>query len=320
MMKKFLSSLLALTMILSLVIVPANATGGADGTTAPTSSATLSITGATGKDGHAKVGDTLTFALTDPVVNDGSGTPSGESIQSITWQVNGNSNNGSYEVTTADAGKTLTVSYKAEIQYVLADQHETGSVTINDTTKVHVDAEETYKYTVNGEVSVSAKPDTGIKSGDTVKFTVNTDKLFCKKISSNNTEHGYDLTGGTDYTLSYAWTVNDKSDPNKTASIDVKLTTDKASEKQTVSCKVSATFIDDPTYKSNSLFGSKTVTVTNDKVNADAEFEAAVKKVAFSGRTYGISGPVYYLESETNKLDQMALPLMVSPALKPSAW
>ena len=306
MMKKFLSSLLALTMILSLVIVPANATGGADGTTAPTGSATLSITGATGKDGHAKVGDTLTFALTDPVVNDGSGTPSGESIQSITWQVNGNSNNGSYEVTTADAGKTLTVSYMAEIQYLLADQYKTGSVTINDTTKVHVDAEETYTYTVNGEVSVSAKPDTGIKSGDTVKFTVNTDKLFCKKISSNNTEHGYDLTEGTDYTLSYAWTVNGKSDPNKTASIDVKLTTDKASEKQTVSCKVSATFKDDPTYKSNSLSGSKTVTVTNDKVNADAEFEAAVKKVAFSGRTYGISGPVYYLESETNKLDQMA--------------
>ena len=306
MMKKFLSSLLALTMILSLVIVPANATGGADGTTAPTGSATLSITGATGKDGHAKVGDTLTFALTDPVVNDGSGTPSGESIQSITWQVNGNSNNGSYEVTTADAGKTLTVSYMAEIQHLLADQYKTGSVTINDTTKVHVDAEETYTYTVNGEVSVSAKPDTGIKSGDTVKFTVNTDKLFCKKISSNNTEHGYDLTEGTDYTLSYAWTVNGKSDPNKTASIDVKLTTDKASEKQTVSCKVSATFEDDPTYKSNSLSGSKTVTVTNDKVNADAEFEAAVKKVAFSGRTYGISGPVYYLESETNKLDQMA--------------
>ena len=315
MMKKFLSSLLALTMILSLVIVPANATGGTDigtgtgtgtGTSAATGSATLSITGATGKDGHAKVGDTLTFALTDPVVNDGSGTPSGESIQSITWQVNGNSNNGSYEVTTADAGKTLTVSYMAEIHYLLANQYKTGSVTINDTTKVHVDAEETYTYTVNGEVSVSAKPDTGIKSGDTVKFTVNTDKLFCKKISSNNTEHGYDLTEDTDYTLSYAWTVNGKSDPNKTASIDVKLTTDKASEKQTVSCKVSATFKDDPTYKSNSLSGSKTVTVTNDKVNADAEFEAAVKKVAFSGRTYGISGPVYYLESETNKLDQMA--------------
>ena len=304
-MKKFLSSLLALTMILSLVIVPANATGGTD-TTAATGSATLSITGATGKGGHAKVGDTLTFALTDPVVNDGSGTPSNESIQNITWQVNGNSNNGSYKVATADAGKTLTVSYMAEIQYLLANQSKTGSVTINDTTKVHVDAEETYTYTVNGEVSVSAKPDTGIKSGDTVKFTVNTDKLFCKKISSAEPDHGYDLTEGTDYTLSYAWTLNGKSVPGTTASIDVKLTTDKASEKQTVSCKVSATFKDDPTYKSNSLSAPITVTVTNDKVNADAEFEAAVKKVAFSGRTYGISGPVYYLESETNKLDQMA--------------
>ena len=314
MMKKFLSSLLALTMILSLVIVPANATGGTDigtgagtgtGTSAATGSATLSIAGATGKGGHAKVGDTLTFALTNPVVNDGSGTPSNESIQNITWQVNGDSNNGSYKVTTADAGKTLTVSYMAEIEYLLADQYKTGSVTINDTTKVHVDAEETYTYTVNGEVSVSAKPDTGIKSGDTVKFTVNTDKLFCKKISSNNPDHGDDLTEGTDYTLSYAWTVNGKSDPNKTASIDVKLTTDKASAEQTVSCKVSATFKDDPTYKSNSLSGSKTVTVTNDKVNADAEFAAAIKQVTFNNRTYGISGPVYYLANEHNNLDKM---------------
>ena len=306
-MKKFLSSLLALTMILSLVIVPANATGG---TSAATGSATLSIDGATGKGGHAKVGDTLTFTLTDPVVNDSSGsTPSNKSIQSITWQVNGDSNNGSYKVTTADAGKTLTVSYMAEIEYTKEDglhQQSTGSVQIHDSKKVTVDAEETISYTVNGEVSVSATPDTGIKSGDTVKFTVNTDKLFCKKISSDDPNHGYDLTEGTDYTLSYAWTVNGTSVSDKTASIDVKLTTDKASEKQTVSCKVSATFKDDPTYKSNSLSGSKTVTVTNDKVNADAEFEAAVKKVAFNGRTYGISGPVYYLESETNKLDQMA--------------
>ena len=309
MMKKFLSSLLALTMILSLVIVPANATSGTDiGTSAATGSATLSIAGATGEGGHAKVGDTLTFALTNPVVNDGSGTPSNESIQNITWQVNGDSNNGSYKVTTADAGKTLTGSYMAEIEYTKEDglhNQSTGSVQIHDSKKVTVDAEETISYTVNGEVSVSATPDTGIKSGDTVKFTVNTDKLFCKKISSNNPDHGDDLTEGTDYTLSYAWTVNGTSVPDKTASINVKLTTDKASEKQTVSCKVSATFKDDPTYKSNSLSGSKTVTVTNDKVNADAEFKAAIKQVTFNDRTYGISGPVYYLANEHNNLDKM---------------
>ena len=320
MMKKFLSSLLALTMILSLVIVPANATGGTDigtgtgtgtGTSAATGSATLSITGATGKGGHAKVGDTLTFALTNPVVNDSSVKVISKNINpdSVTWKVDSAENNGSYEVTTTDAGKTLTVSYTAEIDYTKEDglhNQGTGSVRISGSKSVTVDAAETISYTVNGEVSVSAEPDTGIKSGDTVKFTVNTDKLFCKKISSNNPDHGDDLTEGTDYTLSYAWTVNGKSVSDKTASIRVKLTTDKASEKQTVSCKVSATFKDDPTYKSNSLSGSKTVTVTNDKVNADAEFKAAVKKVAFGGRTYGISGPVYYLEDETNKLDQMA--------------
>ena len=320
MMKKFLSSLLALTMILSLVIVPANATGGTDigtgtgtgtGTTAATGSATLSITGAKGNGGNAKVGDTLKFALTDPVVNDSSVKVISKNIDpdSVTWKVDSAENDGSYRVTTADAGKTLTVSYTAEIQYTTKDGRDesgTGSVQISGQKTVTVDAEETYTYTVNGEVSVSAKPDTGIKSGDTVTFTVDTKGLFCKKISSNNTNHGYDLTEGTDYTLSYAWTVNGESVSDKTASIRVKLTTDKASEKQTVSCKVSATFKDDPTYKSNSLSGSKTVTVTNDKVNADAEFEAAVKKVAFNGRTYGISGPVYYLERETNKLDQMA--------------
>ena len=319
MMKKFLSSLLALTMILSLVIVPANATGGTDigtgtgtgtGTSAATGSATLSITGATGKGGHAKVGDTLTFALTNPVVNDSSVKVISKNINSdsVTWNVDSAENNGSYEVTTTDAGKTLTVSYTAEIDYTKEDSlHEqsTGSVQISGQKTVTVDAEETFTYTVNGEVSVSAEPDTGIKSGDTVKFTVNTDKLFCKKISSNNPDHGDDLTEGTDYTLSYAWTVNGKSVSDKTASIRVKLTTDKASEKQTVSCKVSATFKDAPTYKSNSLSAPITVTVTNDKVNADAEFAAAIKQVTFNGRTYGISGPVYYLANEHNNLDKM---------------
>ena len=319
MMKKFLSSLLALTMILSLVIVPANATGGTDigtgtgtgtGTSAATGSATLSITGATGKGGHAKVGDTLTFALTNPVVNDSSVKVISKNINSdsVTWNVDSAENNGSYEVTTTDAGKTLTVSYTAEIDYTKEDglhEQSTGSVQISGQKTVTVDAEETFTYTVNGEVSVSAEPDTGIKSGDTVKFTVNTDKLFCKKISSNNPDHGDDLTEGTDYTLSYAWTVNGKSVSDKTASIRVKLTTDKASEKQTVSCKVSATFKDDPTYKSNSLSAPITVTVTNDKVNADAEFAAAIKQVTFNGRTYGISGPVYYLANEHNNLDKM---------------
>lgn len=318
-MKKFLSSLLALTMILSLVIVPANATGGTDigtgtgtgtGTSAATGSATLSITGATGKGGHAKVGDTLTFALTNPVVNDSSVKVINKNINSgsVTWKVDSAENNGSYEVTTADAGKTLTVSYTAEIDYTKEDglhNQGTGSVQISGQKTVTVDAEETISYTVNGEVSVSAKPDTGIKSGDTVKFTVNTGKLFCKKISSSDPNHGYDLTEGTDYTLSYAWTVNGESISDKTASINVKLTTDKASEKQTVSCKVSATFKDDPTYKSNSLSAPITVTVTNDKVNADAEFEAAIKQVMFNNRTYGISGPVYYLANEHNNLDKM---------------
>lgn len=319
MMKKFLSSLLALTMILSLVIVPANATGGTDigtgtgtgtGISAATGSATLSITGATGKGGHAKVGDTLTFALTNPVVNDSSVKVITKNINSdsVTWNVDSAENNGSYEVTTTDAGKTLTVSYTAEIDYTKEDglhEQSTGSVQISGQKTVTVDAEETFTYTVNGEVSVSAEPDTGIKSGDTVKFTVNTDKLFCKKISSNNPDHGDDLTEGTDYTLSYAWTVNGKSVSDKTASIRVKLTTDKASEKQTVSCKVSATFKDDSTYKSNSLSAPITVTVTNDKVNADAEFAAAIKQVTFNGRTYGISGPVYYLANEHNNLDKM---------------
>ena len=319
MMKKFLSSLLALTMILSLVIVPANATGGTDigtgtgtgtGTSAATGSATLSITGATGKGGNAKVGNTLTFTLTNPVVNDSSVKVISKNINpdSVTWKVDSAENNGSYNVGTADAGNTLTVSYTAKIQYTTKDGRDelgTGSVQISGQKTVTVDAEETYTYTVNGEVSVSAKPDTGIKSGDTVKFTVNTDKLFCKKISSNNTNHGYDLTEGTDYNLSYAWTVNGKSVSDKTASIRVKLTTDKASEKQTVSCKVSATFKDDLTYKSNSLSAPITVTVTNDKVNADAEFAAAIKQVTFNGRTYGISGPVYYLANEHNNLDKM---------------
>ena len=57
-MKKFLSSLLALTMILSLVIVPANAatTVGATGS--------FTISGPT----TASEGDTVSFSITNPKI------------------------------------------------------------------------------------------------------------------------------------------------------------------------------------------------------------------------------------------------------------
>ena len=285
MMKKFLSSLLALTMILSLVIVPANATGGTDigtgtgtgtGTSAATGSATLSITGATGEGGHAKVGDTLTFTLTDPVVNDSSGsTPSNKSIQNITWKVNGDSNNGSYKVTTADAGKTLTVSYMAEIEYTKEDgRHEqsTGSVQISDSKSVIVDPEKPADtYTVSKPViTVKAggeeTKETSFPKGTALSFSV---------AAPTVTKNGETMANG--YDLEYTWTdatagkdtstataTPDKSGPlNVTCTVNVKVDGKKVVEGTSATTKLTIT---DP----------------------QADFDKATKTVTYKGRSYAV--------------------------------
>lgn len=104
-MKKFLSSLLALTMILSLVIVPANAatTDGASGA--------ITITRSPAS-GTIKEGDTVTFSATATVTPSG-GTATAATMSDVNWSVSGTGSTGTpsgndYVVTVGSAAFTVT--------------------------------------------------------------------------------------------------------------------------------------------------------------------------------------------------------------------
>ena len=284
-MKKFLSSLLALTMILSLVIVPANATGGTDigtgtgtgtGTSAATGSATLSITGATGKGGHAKVGDTLTFALTNPVVNDSSVKVISKNINpdSVTWKVDSAENNGSYEVTTADAGKTLTVSYTAEIDYTKEDglhNQGTGSVRISGSKSVTVDPEKPADtYTVSKPVITVKAGGKEIKETSFPKGTA----LSFSVAAPTVTKNGETMANG--YDLEYTWT-------GATAGKDTSTATATPTEKGSldVTCTVNVK-VDGKQVATNSAVTKLTITDPQDA------FEKAPKTVTYKGRSYEV--------------------------------
>ena len=132
-MKKFLSSLLALTMILSLVIVPANA----DST--PSGSATPNVSGATGSNGAALVGDNLAFTLTNLSVTDNRGTVGETLTPYVTWSVGGQAiASNSYTVASTDNG-TLSVTYSGTISYQLTTTTDDGtraSSTTNETVNI----------------------------------------------------------------------------------------------------------------------------------------------------------------------------------------
>ena len=152
-MKKFLSSLLALTMILSLVIVPANA----DST--PSGSATPNVSGATGSNGAALVDNTLTFALTNLSVTDDRGTVGETLTPSVTWSVGGHAIQGnSYRVASTDNG-TLSVTYTGTISYQLTTTTGDGA-SASSTTNEAVNIEGSTSVTVSNpqaDFSAAAK-------------------------------------------------------------------------------------------------------------------------------------------------------------------
>ena len=303
MMKKFLSSLLALTMILSLVIVPANAAVGDDkiaGVSMNTPTVTL----------KKYASQDVTFTYPTPPTVGGDITVNGDKVM-----YNGNfdafvsSDNrdvatatltpGSSTVTIESTGLegTANISYTVTFDYLFNGTSGTATQTL--TTKVTVESEKppvTYTYSVEGNATVTGK-DT-VASGTPITFAADTSAIKVYKPASTEGAKPEEVKTGVEY--AYKW---DDGSTEKTLSKTYN--TNVPSKKETVSCTVTVS-VKGTDFTKPLAKASKTVTVTNDKVNADAEFKAAVKKVAFNGRTYGISGPVYYLESETNKLDQMA--------------
>ena len=187
-MKKFLSLLLALTLVLSLVVVPARANN--DPPAAPT--ATLTISGPT----TAKEDDTVNYSAALSVSYDGhSYTLSDSKIKNVVWNwggINGATNNAAtYSGTAGSNDLTITCSVSftfAKPAPIEGDSNHTEDVAMNATaTSVSVDvtskAEEAnaaFKTAVAGliqyagrSISLSGNKITAYKySGDNTAWTV----------------------------------------------------------------------------------------------------------------------------------------------------
>ena len=152
MMKKFLSSLLALTMILSLVIVPANAAAGdtIDGVSVSSSNVTLTKLGDTTDvtftvPKNLTVGDTVTVNSKEVMYN---GNLS-HSIASSNNNIAICSQNGNTVTITAVGYGETTITYTVSFNYL--DNGTSATATQTLTTKVTVAAPEV-TYTITGSV------------------------------------------------------------------------------------------------------------------------------------------------------------------------
>ena len=252
MMKKFLSSLLALTMILSLVIVPANAAVGDDkiaGVSMNTPTVTLKK--------YASQDVTFTYPA-EPKVGDEVTVNGNKTWFYGDFDVNVSSDNRDVATATLTPGSsTVTIESTglegtANIYYTVSFMAQNGSapypVTQKLTTKVTVAAPEV-TYSITGTPAVKAKVDGkdvfNVKHNTTVDFSIDGD--ITVKSKTGDTEE-VTLTKGKDYTLEYAWT-GDVSGSNE--SVSKKLTNTTSSPKTvtagcTITVKVGGKVVDSP--------------------------------------------------------------------------
>ena len=252
MMKKFLSSLLALTMILSLVIVPANAAVGDDkiaGVSMNTPTVTLKK--------YASQDVTFTYPA-EPKVGDEVTVNGNKTWFYGDFDVNVSSDNRDVATATLTPGSsTVTIESTglegtANIYYTVSFLAQNGSapypVTQKLTTKVTVAAPEV-TYSITGTPAVKAKVDGkdvfNVKHNTTVDFSIDGD--ITVKSKTGDTEE-VTLTKGKDYTLEYAWT-GDVSGSNE--SVSKKLTNTTSSPKTvtagcTITVKVGGKVVDSP--------------------------------------------------------------------------
>lgn len=301
-MKKFLSSLLALTMILSLVIVPANATPGAAETpgdqyriNSERSSVTLTA------DKTIVNGDEVVkFTATSNIVVECKAATS-DSFQEYTgndikFEYNWNFNGGT--ATKASNGLSADVSWKADskdatkiVSFSVAVKQANGDlVGSKDAEAVHVTVKAEIPLIYVSGLEFTAKVgdkdvgSDGVKEGDTVTFAVTgTPKV---KLGESGTE--VDGTAST-----YTWNGLTGA---AAASSNVNWTADASTTSKTVSCKVTVTYNGKNVDVS---LPAKTIKVTSKQAEADAAFTNALKQVKLGTRTYSISGPIYYLSTET---------------------
>lgn len=249
MMKKFLSSLLALTMILSLVIVPANAAVGDDtikGVSVSESTVTLNkfnetqnVTFTAPK--NLKASDTVNVNGKDVVYSGNFKS----SIASANNNVAMCSQSGDTVTIKAVGYGETTISYTVSLDY--QDNGTYGTATQTLTTKVTVAAPEV-TYTITGTPAVKAKVGgkdvSNVKHNTTVDFSIDGD--ITVKSKTGDAEE-VTLTKGMDYTLEYAWSgVSGSSE-----SVSQKLTNTTSSPKTvtagcTITVKVGGKVVDSP--------------------------------------------------------------------------
>lgn len=239
MMKKFLSSLLALTMILSLVIVPANASGN-----------TISGVSITPPSATLKVGDSQRITVSKPqlikgdklTVNDQditlSGTPefavSGfTSSNTEVVTVSQDSAKDNLATATAVGAGTATISCTVSCSYT-GDKTGSGTATMDLSTTITV-TEPEVTYTITGKPTVKAKVDgievSNVKHNTTVDFSIDGD-ITVKSKTGDAEEVTLDRNA---YTLEYAWT----GVSGNSASVSQKLTNTTSSPKTvTAGCTI----------------------------------------------------------------------------------
>ena len=233
MMKKFLSSLLALTMILSLVIVPANASGNTiSGVSITPPSATLKVGDSqqiTVSKPQLVAGDILTVNDQDITLFD---TPeftvsgfTSSNIRVVT--VSQDSAKDNLATATAVGAGTATISCTVSCSYK-GDKTDSGTATMDLSTTITV-TEPEVTYTITGKPTVKARVGSdeasNVKHDTTVDFSID-GNITVKRKTGDADE--VTLTKGTDYTLGYAWT-GDVSGSNE--SVSQKLTNTTSSPK-----------------------------------------------------------------------------------------
>lgn len=238
MMKKFLSSLLALTMILSLVIVPANAAVGDDkiaGVSMNTPTVTL----------KKYASQDVTFTYPTPPTVGGDITVNGDKVMyNGDFDVSVYSDNknvampiftrGSSKVTIQSVGEegTANIYYTVSFKYLFNGTSGTATQTL--TTKVTV-AAPNVTYSITGTPTVKAKVGddvvSNVKHNTTVDFSIDGDIT----VKSKTGDAGEVTLDSSAYTLEYAWTGVSGS----SASVRQKLTNTTSSPKTvTAGCTI----------------------------------------------------------------------------------
>ena len=209
-MKKFLSSLLALTMILSLVVVPANASGNTISgvSITPSGSTTLKVGDSrqiTVSKPQLIAGDTLTVNDQDITLSD---TPeftvSGfTSSNTEVVTVSQDSAKDNLATATAVGAGTATISCKVSCSY-RGDRTGRGTATMDLSTTITV-TEPEVTYTITGTPAVKAKVGgkdvSNVKHNTTVDFSIDGD--ITVKSKTGDAEEV--ILNSDAYTLEYAW-------------------------------------------------------------------------------------------------------------------